>query len=99
MKNRVSRLSIKSNMVMLIVLYVLMPLFAALIILSVMLQKNMSSNIRETYQMMFRQKADKIDNIIEIANYSSSAFITDDKGRSAFSPEMGCLSPPMEHRR
>lgn len=82
MKNRVSRLSIKTNMVMLIVLYVLMPLFAALIILSVMLQKNMSSNIRETYQMMFRQKADKIDNIIEIANYSSSAFITDDKNIS-----------------
>ncbi|MFT4104490.1 MAG: histidine kinase [Lacrimispora sp.] len=82
MKNRVSRLSIKTNMVMLIVLYVLMPLFVALIILSVMVQKNMSSNIRETYQMMFRQKADKIDNIIEIANYSSSAFITDDKNIS-----------------
>lgn len=84
MKNRVSKLSIKTNMVMLIVLYVLMPLFIALIFLSVLLQKNMSSNIRETYQMMFRQKADKVDNIIEIANYSSSAFITDDKNLSLF---------------
>ncbi|PNV60648.1 hypothetical protein C0033_17960 [Clostridium sp. chh4-2] len=79
MKNKVSKLSIKSNMILLIVLYVLMPLFIALIILSVLLQKNMSSNIRESYQMMFQQKADKIDNVIEIANYSSSAFITDDK--------------------
>lgn len=67
---------------MMIVLYVLMPLFIALIILSVLLQKNMSSNIRESYQMMFQQKADKIDNVIEIANYSSSAFITDDNNLS-----------------
>ncbi|MBT9775526.1 hypothetical protein GPL15_03250 [Clostridium sp. MCC353] len=82
MKNEVSKLSIKSNMIMMIVLYVLMPLFIALIILSVLLQKNMSSNIRESYQMMFQQKADKIDNVIEIANFSSSAFITDDNNLS-----------------
>lgn len=79
MKNKISSLRIKTNMVILIVLYVLMPLFIALIIISVMLQKNMSSNIQETYQMMFRQKADKIDNIIEIVNYSSSAFINEDQ--------------------
>lgn len=78
MKNKVSKLSIKTNMILLIVLYVLMPLFIALVILSVLLQKNMSSNIRESYSMMFRQKADKVDNVIEIANYSSSAFVTDE---------------------
>lgn len=82
MKNKVSKLSIRTNMIFMIVLYVLMPLFIALVILSVLLQKNMASNIRESYQMMFSQKADKIDNVIEIANYTSSAFITDDQNLS-----------------
>lgn len=68
--------SIKFSMISSIILGVLLPLFAALLVLSVLMQRSISSNTVEAYQMMFDQNIREIDSAILQSNYVSSAMIT-----------------------
>ncbi|RHV63846.1 hypothetical protein DXB18_13240 [Clostridium sp. OM02-18AC] len=68
--------SIKFSLIISIIAGVLLPLFAALLVLCVMMQRTISSNIAESYQMMFDQNIREIDTAILQSNYVSSAMIT-----------------------
>jgi len=68
--------SIQSSMVKGIILCVLLPLFAALLVLGVLMQRAVSSGITEAYQMMFDQSVREIDSAILESNYVSSTMIT-----------------------
>ena len=76
MKEKKRALSIKFSLIVSIILGVLLPLFAALLVLFVLMQKSISSNTVEAYQMMFDQNIREIDGAILQANYVSSAMIT-----------------------
>lgn len=76
MKEKKRALSIKFSLIVSIILGVLLPLFAALLVLCVLMQKSISSNTVEAYQMMFDQNIREIDGAILQANYVSSAMIT-----------------------
>ncbi len=68
--------SICHSMIKHITGYVLLPLFAALAVLAVILQHHLSSGTEEALQMMFAQNAGRIENAILQSNYASSVIIT-----------------------
>lgn len=68
--------SIRSSLTSSIILCVLLPLFAALLVLCVMMQRSVSSGISEAYEMMFEQNIREVDSAILRANYVSSTMIT-----------------------
>lgn len=68
--------SIKSSMLKSITLLVLLPLFAALLVLCVLMQHSVSQGISEAYQLMFAQSVREINSAILQANYVSSTMIT-----------------------
>ena len=76
MRTRGKELSIKYSMVKRMILYVLIPLFAALAVLCAILQHFLSSGTSEAFQMMFDQNLQKIDNSILQSNYASSTMVS-----------------------
>ncbi len=68
--------SIKNSMVKSITFFVLLPLFAALLVLCVLMQHSVSLGISEAYQLMFDQNVREINSAILQANYVSSTMIT-----------------------
>ena len=76
MRTRGKELSIKYSMVKRMILYVLIPLFAALAVLCAILERTLSSGTSEAFQMMFDQNLQKIDNSILQSNYASSTMVS-----------------------
>lgn len=68
--------SIRFSMIRSIILVVLLPLFAALLVLSVLMQRTTSQSTIEAYRLMFDQNVREIDGAILQANYVSSTMIT-----------------------
>lgn len=68
--------SIRFSMIKSIILFVLLPLFAALLVLSILMQRTTSQNTIEAYRMMFDQNVREIDSAILQANYVSSTMIS-----------------------
>lgn len=76
MKNKQQAPSIKFSLIISIVMGVLLPLCIALLVLSALMQHTITTNIVESYQMMFDQHIREIDSAILQCNYVSSAMIT-----------------------
>lgn len=76
MKKKQQAPSIKLSLIFSIIAGVLLPLFAALLVLCVMMQQTISSNIAESYQIMFDQNIREIDSAVLQSNYVGSAMIT-----------------------
>ena len=76
MKKKQQALSIKLSLIFSIIAGVLLPLFAALLVLCVMMQQTISSNIAESYQIRFAQNIRGIDSALLHSNYVGSAMIT-----------------------
>ncbi len=68
--------SIKSGMLKCITWFVLLPLFAALLVLCILMQRSVSRGIEEAYQLMFDQSVREISSAILQANYASSTMIS-----------------------
>ena len=68
--------SIKSSMLNSITWFMLLPLFAALLVLCVLMKHSVSQGIAEAYQLMFAQSVREINSAILQANYVSSTMIT-----------------------
>ncbi len=68
--------SIRFSMIKSIILVVLLPLFAALLVFSFLIQRTTSQSTIEAYRLMFDQNVREIDSAILQANYVSSTMIT-----------------------
>lgn len=76
MKDKGKEPSIRHSMVKGIILYVLIPFFAALAALCLILRYHLSSGTAEAFRMMFDQNVREIDQSILQANYASSTMVT-----------------------